>query len=218
MTDNKTDQPQLQDPINDVPSQDEIIEKPLIPPPDYVPNNMQPQYYNPNNQPQFYAPPGVPQQVNQAYPVQGQVSDYPPPVNYNNDIEYNYEPQKVPTRYIKGQKILVCVAIVLIIIFIIDTVVQILFSFNPFILADDVAILTMAIIFLCYVFKYHSMNRYALGAAIIITLFVGFGIRGFVMASSSSSEPTTMIINAFIMIIRPIALVIGIIIVCHNRL
>ena len=96
-------------------------------------------------------------------------------MNYNNGIQYNYEPQKVPTSYnkVKSPIILVCVAIVLIIVFFVDIILQIVLDFNPCTLVDDVAILTMAIIYLCYLFKCKSMNQKALGAATIIVCLLG---------------------------------------------
>ena len=83
--------PRYSKPINDLPSQKEIGEKPYYdngsaPVVQNLIDNNQPQYQNPyNNQPQYYNPPpiGDAQQVNQAYPDKAPY--YVPSNNYNDD-------------------------------------------------------------------------------------------------------------------------------------
>ena len=211
MTDNNNT-PQYSKPINDIPSQGEIGEKPYYdngsaPVVQNLIDNNQPQYqntynnpapyYNPNNiQPQYYNPPlvGDAQQVNQAYP--GQAPYYAPPINYNdnnnytNGINYTYSPQRVrPKRSIcDSKKYLMCLSIILIIVFFIDIGLQIGFQFfSPFLLIDDFAILTMAIIYIVFIKKNKQINNGWLGALTVFVWFVGFGVRGYAMTLFESS-------------------------------
>ena len=148
---------------------------------------------------------------------------YPPRVNYNNNInynngiQYNYVKQTVPpnNKQFKYPKLLICIAIILIIVFITDIIIQFTLSFNPFILADDVAIFIMAIIYLFYAGKNNSMNRNAIGAATIIVWFVGFGLRGFGM--SKLGEGRSITINFVLTAVRTITLFICIPILCPQN-
>ena len=136
------------EPINDIPSKEEVVTEMT--------------YYDDASAP-------TPQMLN----------NYNKPQNNNNDISSqdnlqqgnqnstpklsnNYEPnnieQLVPVRRVYrfegNPKILMIMSIILILIFIIDIFFQIsLRVFSPLILADDFAILTMAIIYLFFIAK-----------------------------------------------------------------
>ena len=208
MTDNNNT-PQYSKPINDLPSQKEIGEKPYydngsVPVVQNLIDNNQPQYqnhynnpasyYNPNNnQPQYYNPPpiGDAQQVNQAYP--GQAPYYNPPIkdnNYTNGIKYTYRPQRArPKNSIcDSRNYLMCLSILLIIVFFVDIGLQIGFQFfSPFLFIDDLAILTIAIIYIVFIKKGKSFNNCWLGPLTVFVWFVGFGIRGFGMTLFESN-------------------------------
>ena len=214
MTDNNNT-PQYSKPSNDLPYQEEIGEKPYYdngsaPVVQNLIDNNQPQYqntynnpapyYNPNNnQPQYYNPPpvGDAQQVNQAYP--GQAPYYTPSNNYNdnnnytNGINYTYRPQRARPK--KGvcdtRKCLMCLSIILIIVFFVDIGLQIGFQFfSPFLFIDDLAILTISIIYIVFIKKGNSFNKCWLGPLTVFVWFVGFGVRGFGMTLFESSVMT----------------------------
>ena len=50
-------------------------------------------------------------------------------------------------------------------------------KFNPFIVVDDIAVLTMSIIYLVLISKGMSTNHRALGYATIIVWFFGFALK-----------------------------------------
>ena len=247
MTDNNN-VPSLIDPINDIPSQDEIIEKPyhddgsaptiqsyndnnnlpplqnpsnnqspyydsnapndnqpqnqnliINPPPSYPNNNTQLQYCNPDNQQHYYDPsPGTAQQI-------------------NNGIQYNYEPQIVPPRsnQVKNPKLLICFAIILIIFFFVD--ISFLFSsdFNSLFLVDDIAILFIAIIYLCDACDFSVFDRKAIAALTVIVWFVGFGLRG--LGITMYGDKDNIFSSLFRTAIRTIILFICIPFFCNQR-
>ena len=153
MTDNNNNAPQYSKQIEeDLPSQEELVENP------YCDDDSAPvaQNFSGNNQPQYYNPPtqGGAQQIKQTYPGQAPYSTPPLDYNsnnyYNNGINNNNQPQKGrPERgtLLKNKKFLMSLVIILIIVTLIDTGLQIGFNFfSPFLLADDLAILTSLII------------------------------------------------------------------------
>ena len=83
-------------------------------------------------------------------------------------------------------------------------------------MADDVAILTMAISYLCIIFKCKLIHRYVLIATILIICFVGVGIRGYGMTFLPDLL-TILIISIVILLIRTVAPFIGIPTACKNK-
>ena len=199
MIDNNDSKP-IEEPINDVSFKEELKEKsfndgsstPTAQNP--IDNSNQPQFEKPNNNnnqsqnynssnnlSQYYTPPDNPQEVIQTYP--GKESYNTPQIYYNdnkiynNDIKYNNKPEKLPRRYpkVKNPKILVCLSIFLIFDIITDIVLQIILVFSPYTLADDALSLTMAIIYLFFIFKCKSLNIMGL---VVVTSFIWFGGLG----------------------------------------
>ena len=248
MTDN-TD-PQLSKPINDedIPSQEDINEKPYYdngsapiiqnttdnsqpqnqipvnnPPPYYDPNNnIQPQYPNQNNmQAPIYNPNNNQPSINQTYPGSGPY--YPPPINYNknmnynNGIYYNSQPQIAAqrTNCFQNPKTVIIFSILLIVVVIVDLILQITSEFVPFILIDDAGLLIIAITFLILICTKKSVGHPALGAATVIVWFVGFGLRG--LGMSQFEEFGNAISFFFLTAIRTFVIFFCIPIACNQR-
>ena len=199
------------EPINDIPSKEEVVTEMT--------------YYDDASAP-------TPQMLN----------NYNKPQNNNNDISSqdnlqqgnqnstpklsnNYEPnnieQLVPVRRVYrfegNPKILMIMSIILILIFIIDIIFQIsLRVFSPLILADDFAILTMAIIYLFFIAKKKPTNNPALGAATVFVWFVGFGAKGIGM-TQGGGKPGFIVPLFFLNAIRTFAMFMCIPQTCNNH-
>ena len=182
------------DPINDGSTKDDVPEKPYY---DDVEAPM-PQMVNNYNQPQIYNNEDLPSQDNIQ---QGSISNTTEgPYNssqasnnyYNNQYESNTnieQPVPVRRKYRMGEnpRTLMIMSIILILIVIADASLEIGFKFfSPFILGDDIAILTMAITYLILIAKRRSTNHPALGAVTVFVWFVGFGVKGFGMTKAPS--------------------------------
>ena len=187
---------------DDLPNKEDI-EKP------YYDDDSAPaiQNYNNYNQPMYYNPPPSNDMKTNDQQTQGQPY-YNPNSNINNNYNYNNNyysegiqynppvPEQIPRRRGLGSNptLLVILSILLIIIVIIDVILEIAFNiFSPFVTADDIAMLTMAIIYLILVKKGKSTHHMGLGAATIFVWFVGFGARGFGMTLLDSASPGYMI-------------------------
>ena len=138
-------------------------------------------YNKPQNNNNDISPQENLQQGNQNF-IPKLINDYTNAQYDPNNIE-----QLVPVRRVYrfegNPKVLKIMSIILILIFIIDIFLEIsLGVFSPLILADDFAILTMAIIYLIFIAKKKPINHPALGAATIFVWFVGFGAKGIGMA------------------------------------
>ena len=191
----------LERPINDddIPSQEEITEKPFYDddpsapaiqspidnnsPPYCVPNKITPQYPNYHNQPQYNnsnSNQANSEEDNKDYSEQA--THYIPPINYNNVIYYeDPQPQVLPPSFnlFQNPKILIFLSICLILVVIVDSAFHFIYEFSPFILLDDVALLTMSIIYLIFICKKKPVFHPAIRMATIIVWFVGFGVRAF---------------------------------------
>ena len=138
--------------------------------------------------------PGTSEQDKQKYSAVGPY--YPPTIDYNNNVNYNIgvyynNVQLELPRQSSGlyyPKIMVCLSIILILVVLIDTIFQFIIKFSPFILIDDVGLLTMAIIYLIFTCKKKPPNHRALGIATVLVWFVGFGIRSFAMTQLIAFE------------------------------
>ena len=185
MTDNNQN-PEPSETINNTPSNEEIVtEKPYFddasaPTPNMLNNLNQPQ----NNDNVLSS------QDNQDNLQQGNQTTTSEINNNNNDNDNPFDPYNIEQlaqarrklRVGENPKILKIMSITLIILFIIDIYLQIgVGLFNPVILIDDFAFLTMAIIYLVLIAKKKPTNHPALGVATVFVWFVGFGIRGFGM-------------------------------------
>ena len=124
--------------------------------------------------------------------------------NYNYNYNVQYKPnnndieQAVPVRrkYRMGEnpRTLMIMSIILILIVIANTTLCICFRiFSPFILADDIALLTMAIVYLILIAKRRPTNHPALGAVTVIVWFVGFGVKGFGMSQIRNGKVGFMV-------------------------
>jgi len=215
---NPTDniQPQIQNPTNNQPLynppsyiQSQYPNQNNIQAPIYNPNNNPPPYYNPNsNQPQYYPPQGTPQQVNQAYPGAGPY--YSPPVNnnnnmnYNNGNYYNSQHQVAPQRKscLLNPITVAILSIINILVVIIDLIIQIISEFLTLVLIDDVCLFIIAITYLILIYKRKSLDHQALGAATIIVWFVGAVLRvcaGYQLEKEEKSSflPLLTIVRSF---------------------
>ena len=201
MSDNNYN-PGYSDPINDATSQEGVVtEKPyydeVSAPAPQLYNNNPPQNYNNDIPSKEEIQQGSQQNSSDVpyYSTQGNNYNSNYNNNYNNNYNYNYnnqyEPNPIqeaqpvaPRKYRMGEnpRTLLILSIFLIIIFIADLILEISFGiFSPFIMGDDVAILTMAIVYIVLIVKKKRFNHPALGAATVFVWFVGFGVKGFGM-------------------------------------
>ena len=195
--------PEYSDPINDAPPKEEVVtEKPYYddvsaPAPQMVNNYNQPPNYNNDLPSQNNL-----QQGDQTIPPI--IPYYPPQVNNNYNYNYynQYGPnnigQPVPanrkSRIGQNPKILMIMSIILILIAIADTVLGIIFNiFSPMVVADDIAIFIMAIVYLILIAKKISTHHPALGAVTVLVWFVGFGVKGFGLVKDSNGKIGFMI-------------------------
>ena len=183
--------PEYVDPINDGSTKDEVPEKPYYddaeaPMPQMVNNYNQPQSYNNDLPSQENI-----QQGSQTNTAEGPY--YSSQVNnnyYNNQYESNLNvehpvPERRKYRMGENPRTLMIMSIILILIVIADVILEICFSFfSPMIIADDIAILTMAIVYLILIAKKRPTNHPALGAVTVFVWFVGFGVKGFGMTKA----------------------------------
>ena len=170
------------EPINDIPSKEEVVtELPYYddasaPTPQMINNYNKPQ----NNNNDISSQDNLQQGNENSTPKLS--NDYEP----NNNIE-KLVPVRRVYRFGENPRILKLMSIILILIFIIDIFLEIsLRVFSPLVLADDFAILTMAIIYLIFIAKKKSTNHPALGAATVFVWFVGFGAKGIGMAQGGN--------------------------------
>ena len=180
--------PEYVDPINDGSTKEEIPEKPYYddveaPMPQMVNNYNQPQSYNNDLPSQDDIQHGSQTNTTEGPYYSSQASNN----YYNNQYESNTnieQPVPVRRKYKMGEnpRTLMIMSILLILIVIADVTLEIIFRFfNPFILGDDIAILTMAIVYLVLIAKKRPTNHPALGAVTVFVWFVGFGVKGFGM-------------------------------------
>ena len=127
---------------------------------------------------------------------------YPPQVNNNYNYYNQYGPnnigQPVPvnrkSRMGQNPKTLIAMSIILILIAIVDTVLGIIFNiFSPMVVADDIAIFIMAIVYLILIAKKRPTNHPALGAVTVLVWFVGFGVKGFGMSQIKGAQVGFMV-------------------------
>ena len=203
MTDNFN--PGYSNPIIDYPNKEEITEKPYYddtsaPAPQ---NNLNQNHANYNYQPPNYSNNNYNMQNNQNMP-----NYYP----YNDQgIEYNYANPVVPpslpqqTSMTNNPKRLMILSILILVFAFIDLLIQAICGFfSPFLLADDIALIIMGIIFLVLTCKKKSTKSCPLGAATVFVWFVGFGCKGFGMIQIGI--PAIIIIDFFLLIGRTISI------------
>ena len=187
--------PEYVDPINDGSTKDDVPEKPYYddveaPIPQMVNNynQPQPQYYNNDIPPQNDIQQGsITNTTDGPYNSSQASNNY-----YNNQYESNTNverpvPAPVRRKYRLGEnpRTLMIMSIILILIVLADVILEICFSFfSPMIIADDIAILTMAIVYLILIAKKRPTNHPALGAVTVFVWFVGFGVKGFGMTKA----------------------------------
>lgn len=180
--------PEYVDPINDGSTKEEVPEKPYYddveaPMPQMVNNYNQPQSYNNDLPSQDNIQQGSQTNTTEGPYYSSQASNN----YYNNQYESNTnieQPVPVRRKYRMGEnpRTLMIMSILLILIVIADVTLEIIFRFfSPFILGDDIAILTMAIVYLVLIAKKRPTNHPALGAVTVFVWFVGFGVKGFGM-------------------------------------
>ena len=180
--------PEYVDPINDGSTKEEVPEKPYYddveaPMPQMVNNYNQPPSYNNDLPSQDNIQQGSQTNTTEGPYYSSQASNN----YYNNQYESNTnieQPVPVRRKYRMGEnpRTLMIMSILLILIVIADVTLEIIFRFfSPFILGDDIAILTMAIVYLVLIAKKRPTNHPALGAVTVFVWFVGFGVKGFGM-------------------------------------
>ena len=195
--------PEYSAPINDgSTNNEEVTEKPYYddvsaPTPQMVNNYNQPPIYN-NDLPSK----DVLQEGDQTISPDVPYSSSQTNNNYNYDVQYepnnNDIEQAVPVRrkYRMGEnpRTLMIMSIILILIAIADTVLGIIFNiFSPMVVADDIAIFIMAIVYLILIAKKISTHHPALGAVTVLVWFVGFGVKGFGLVKDSNGKIGFMI-------------------------
>ena len=146
--------------------------------------------------------------------------------NFNSDYNNNNLPYNIPQHYVEPQvnrkmrigespKLLMILSIILIVIAILGIILQIsLDSFSPLILVDNIAILTMAIIYLVFLYKKLRLNHKILGISTILVWFVGFGFEGFGMTQTKKTE--FIIANFIITAVRSFSMFFCIPYTCNN--
>ena len=162
---------------NDIPNKKEITEKPNCedipaPTPQLLNNYNPPLNYNEDLPSKENL-----QQGNQTIPVE---PPYYQSNNNNYDIKIQYEQpvKKRKNRMGENPKELKVLSILLIIIIGLDAFLEALFLNSKFyILIDDIAVLTMAIIYLVLISKKMPTNHRVLGIVTIIVWIVGFGLK-----------------------------------------
>ena len=173
MEDNKNN-PEYSEPMIDAPSKEEIItEKPYCdeveaPAPILLNNNTQSQ-----NDDNALPSKDILEQGNQVTPIKVE----------NNNVK-NFELEQPvyrinkPKPIGKREKNLLVSGILIIAIIFTDTILQLCYNiFSSYILADDILMLIMAIVYFILIKKRIPVKNRALGGASALTLIVGFGVR-----------------------------------------
>lgn len=178
MADNNNN-PEYSDLINDNPSKEEeeiLSEKPYY---DEI-SQQTPQILNNNNLPSQDNL-NI-QQGNESIPSE----DYyytQEDNNNNNQFSNNILKQSIKNKKIKTEqnhKKLIILSIIIIIIVIADSILEIIYGIlSPYIIGDDIAIFTIAIVYLVLICKKIPTNNFALALVTILLGFIGAGIKGF---------------------------------------
>ena len=166
MTDNDYN-PQIDNPINDLPSQEEIGEKP---------------YYDNDSAPTALYPANVtPTQVEKSND-DNQIQYNDPQLSTNDDNlfehknkDYKYSPN-CKRQCCKNIRLIIC-SIFIILVFLTDLFFHILIEFSPILLIDDIALIVTAIILLYISFKWERLLNKKLGWIILIIAILGLGLR-----------------------------------------
>ena len=103
--------------------------------------------------------------------------------NNNNQFSNNILKQSIKNKKIKTEqnhKKLMVLSIIIIIIVIADSILEIIYGIlSPYIIGDDIAIFTIAIVYLVLICKKIPTNNFALALVTILLGFIGAGIKGF---------------------------------------
>ena len=177
MADNNNN-PEYSDLINDNPSKEEeeiLSEKPYY---DEI-SQQTPQILNNNNLPSQDNL-NI-QQGNESIPSEDYY--YTQEDNNNNQFSNNILKQSIKNKKIKTEqnhKKLIILSIIIIIIVIADSILEIIYGIlSPYIIGDDIAIFTIAIVYLVLICKKIPTNNFALALVTILLGFIGAGIKGF---------------------------------------
>ena len=192
--------PQLDSPINDLPSQEEIGEKP------YYDNDSAPTALNPvdNTQTQLEKPNDDIQIQNKD--PQFSTTDDDMFQHENKDIKYSPNCKR---QCCKNIRLIIC-SIFLFIIFLTDLVFHILIEFNPILLIDDIALLVIAIILNYISFKWECVYNKKLGLIILIYAVLGLGLRYFGLSQYKNKMFDTLFPMHFaFLIVRMLAIFIS---------
>ena len=93
-------------------------------------------------------------------------------------------------------------SIFLILTVIADVVLQIYFKFfSPYILVDDISVLTMSIIYIILVIKNRPIYYVALGTSTFLVWVFGLGIKGFGITQIQKEVKDVSALRALIMLI-----------------
>ena len=186
MDDNEN--PQLFNPINDKPeTQEEIIEKP---------------YYEDNSSPLI-------QNYNYSQSTNNSNNIYSDD-KYNDKIQNDNKPQRLKNRIVP--KVLAVFSILLILIFIADIILEIIYEFSLYIFGGGVITLIISIIYIYIVKKDMPTNNFVLGAISILG-FVGLIILGG-LGLDKNIEPTMKSLSVFLLGSRSKILFICIPLIC----
>ena len=198
--------PQLDSPINDLPSQEEIGEKP------YYDNDSAPTALNPvdNTQTQLEKPNDDIQIQNKD--PQFSTTDDDMFQHENKDIKYSPNCKR---QCCKNIRLIIC-SIFLIIIFLTDLVFHILIEFNPILLIDDIALFITAFILLYISFRLEHVLNKKLGWIILIIAILGLGLRylGFSQYKNKRFE-TLFPVHFALLIVRMLAILYSLPPICN---
>ena len=196
MTDNDNNR-QSENLINDLPSQEEIGDKP------YYDDESAPTVQFPinNNQDQIEKPNGDIQIQYEEPPFTATDNDQ----YQNNYIDEDYSPS-CRKNCCKNIRLIIC-SIIIIMVFVFDLVFQILSKINPFIFIDDIAIFIIAIFVIYYSCKHESVFNRKISHVILAVTIIGLGlwVLGFTQYKEKNDSGFATILY-FIIPVRLVAL------------
>ena len=174
MADNNNN-PEYSDLINDNPSKEEeeiLSEKPYY---DEI-SQQTPQILNNNNLPSQDNL-NI-QQGNESIPSEDYYYTQEDNQFSNNILKQSIKNKRIKTE--QNHKKLIILSIIIIIIVIADSILEIIYGIlSPYIIGDDIAIFTIAIVYLVLICKKIPTNNFALALVTGLLCFIGAGIKGF---------------------------------------
>ena len=180
--------PQLGNPINELPSQEEIGGKPFddqsAPAPLFPVNNSQNQFEKSNDDIQ----------------IQNENSAFTMTDNYQFKKYKDQDNSSNCRKLCFINKWLITSLITTIMLLVYDLVCHILYKFSPYILVDDVVIFISTIIIIYYICKYKSDYNVTISIVVTIVTLIGFGLRIFGLSQYNEGKPEEEVQDSFVTI------------------